>query len=68
MIQEDFARIRIKVALRSPLTDSEQEDVEYKIRFVMGNCEILWTSSMTFQKAAVENIFLSSRWWVDERH
>jgi hypothetical protein len=42
MIQEDFARIRIKVALRSPLTDSEQEDVEYKIRFVMGNCEILW--------------------------
>jgi phenylacetate-CoA ligase len=42
MIQEDFARIRIKVALRSPLTDSEQEDIENKIRFVMGNCEILW--------------------------
>jgi len=42
MIQEDYERIRIKVALRSDLTVSDRDDIESKIHFVMGDCEILW--------------------------
>jgi phenylacetate-CoA ligase len=42
MIQEDYERIRIKVALRSDLTTSDRDDIEKKIHFVMGDCEILW--------------------------
>ena len=42
LIQEDYERIRIKVELRSDLKASDRDDIEQRIRLVMGDCEILW--------------------------
>jgi len=42
LIQEDYERVRIKVELRSDLKASDRDDIENRIRFVMGKCEILW--------------------------
>ena len=42
LVQEDYERIRIKVALRSDLTALDRDEIENKIRFAMGDCEILW--------------------------
>jgi len=42
LIQEDYERVRIKVALRSDLTAPDRDDIEHRIRLVMGECEILW--------------------------
>ncbi len=43
IIQEDYDKIRIMAALNKSLTNSEQDNINTKIRLVMGNeCKITW--------------------------
>lgn len=42
IIQEDYDRVKIVVVLNRSLSDGDRDDIEKKIRFVMGDCEILW--------------------------
>jgi phenylacetate-CoA ligase len=64
MIQEDYERIRIKVALRSDLTASDRDDIENKIRFAMGDCEILWDIVDDIpDSASGKHIFIRSLVW-----
>jgi len=44
VVQEDYRKIRILVVLRSELPRSYMEDVEGKIRKVMGDYDILWNA------------------------
>jgi phenylacetate-CoA ligase len=64
MIQEDYERIRIKVALRSDLTASDRDDIEKKIRFAMGDCEILWDIVDDIpDSASGKHLFIRSLMW-----
>lgn len=43
IIQEDYEKIRILVVLNGSINESEQKEIEDKIRYVMGySCEIKW--------------------------
>jgi phenylacetate-CoA ligase len=43
VIQEDYTKIRVLVALKDEVNNSEKEEIESKIRLVMGkDCQITW--------------------------
>jgi phenylacetate-coenzyme A ligase PaaK-like adenylate-forming protein len=43
VIQEDYRKIRILVVLDGDINNPEKQDIENKIRLVMGTqCKILW--------------------------
>ena len=42
VIQEDFDRVRIVVVLNRSLSEADRADIETKVRFVMGGCDVIW--------------------------